>query len=79
MAHAYNSADFCFSNSSGALFKGHQQGEKNKQNHKFGFRAPPICQFMYCTKVLFLFPVALRIVSDAADHANNTIRQGVSF
>ena len=60
-------------------FKVNQQGEKNKQNHKFGIRAPPIGQFMYCTKLLFLFPIALRIVSDAADHANNTIRQGVSF
>lgn len=42
-----NQLIMCFSNSSGATFKRHEQGWKSKQEKTFGHRITPSGQFMH--------------------------------
>ena len=52
----------CFSNPNGISLRAISRAG-NVKKHSFGYFAPPVGQFTYYTKLLFLFPIAASLAS----------------
>ena len=57
MAYTYKSADFVFFLTSVAPLQGALERLEMYTKHSLGHIVPPVGQFMYKTKILFLLPI----------------------